>query len=89
MIKNVLESLEISTSKYKNKIIFGEADKNITYNEFTNSAKAIGTGIYKIIKITKKPVVIFIDKTIKCLEIMMGVLYSGNFYTIIDTKSPK
>ena len=89
MIKNVLESLEISTSKYKNKIIFGEADKNITYNEFTNSAKAIGTGIYKIIKTTKKPVVIFIDKTIKCLETMMGVLYSGNFYTIIDTKSPK
>ena len=68
---------------------FGEEKRDITYSDFVKDAKLIGTNIIKNTTVEKQPIVIFIDKTINCLEAMMGVLYSGNFYTIIDTKSPE
>lgn len=88
MIKNILQVLENTNKKFPNKIAFGESQKEITYNDFTNDCKKIGTFLSKL-NDNKKPIVIFIDKTINCLEAMFGVLYSGNFYTIIDTKSPR
>ena len=89
MFKNILEGLENSENKYREKIIFGELDGNITYHNFLIDAKKIGSSIAQKTHSRKAPVVIFIDKTIKCLETMMGVLYSGNFYTIADVKTPK
>lgn len=88
MIKNILQALENSERKFPEKIIFGESEKEVTYSDFLKNSKKIGTNIIKNIKKEKEPIVIFIDKTINCLETMMGILYSGNFYTIIDTKSP-
>lgn len=38
--------------------------------------------------IFKKPVVIFMDKNVECINSLMGVAYSGNFYTIIDIHMP-
>ncbi len=61
----------------------------IKYAEFTKKAKIIGAQIASKYKKRKCPIVIFIDKTINCLSSMMGVLYSGNFYSILDTTSPK
>lgn len=89
MFKNILQYLEESKEKNSNKIIFAEANNvEITYKDFVNNAKKIGSAISDSEKIINKPIVIFIDKTIKCLEVMFGILYSGNFYTIIDTNSP-
>lgn len=89
MIKNILQVLENSQREYPDKIIFGDDKKQVTYSEFVNNSKLIGTNIIQCTKKEKSPIVIFIDKTINCLEAMMGIIYSGNFYTIIDTKSPK
>ena len=88
MVKNILQLLEDTNRNFPNKIAFGESQREITYNEFTSDCKKIGTFLSKLNN-NKKPIVIFIDKTINCLEAMFGVLYSGNFYTIIDTKSPR
>lgn len=89
MEKNILQILEVSAKKNPQKIIFGEEKKDITYSEFVENSKLIGSNIISQTSSYKKPITIFIDKTINCLEAMMGVLYSGNFYTIIDTKSPE
>jgi len=87
MKKNILQYLEETTLKFSNKIAFEEANRMVTYEEFTRNAKRIGSGISKIEK-DNQPIAIFLDKSISCLETMMGVLYSGNFYTVLDTKSP-
>ena len=31
----------------------------------------------------------YLDKEVECVESMLGVVYSGNFYTVLDSKSPK
>lgn len=38
--------------------------------------------------IKNNPIIIYIDKTVNCLSSMFGVVYSGNFYVIIDTLMP-
>jgi len=88
MIKNILQLLEDSAKKYPDQIAFVEEKRKISFKCFSEESQKIGYYIYSKINKTNKPIVIFIDKSINCLEAMMGVLYSGNFYTIIDTKSP-
>lgn len=87
MTKNVLENLEKTSEKYPNKIAFEDTNRAITYEEFCINSKKIGSGLAKIHE-TNKPIAIFIDKSVECLEAMMAILYSGNFYTVLDTKSP-
>lgn len=89
MYKNILQYLECKVQQNKEKPIFVENQKMVTRGEFVKNSQKIGTYINQNTQQEKKPIVIFIDKTINCLQAMMGVLYSGNFYTIIDTNSPQ
>lgn len=87
-MKNIVERLENSCSRYPDKTMLMEPEKSITYKAFVNEAKAIACKIIEKIPSQNQPVVILIDKSIQALVSMMGVLYSGNYYTILDVKMP-
>ena len=86
-MKNILQCLEETAKKFPNKIAFEEIKREVNYKVFTENSKKIGTALLAE-NTRNNPMAIFIDKSISCLEAMMGVLYSGNFYTVLDTKSP-
>lgn len=86
MVKNILDCLERTEKTYSNKLAFVDNKREVTYKELLENSKKIGT--YLSTNEKNQPIAIFIDKTVSCLETMFGVLYSGNFYTVIDTKSP-
>lgn len=86
MDKNILDCLERTEKTYSNKLAFVDNKRETTYKELLENSKRIGT--YLSTNEKNQPIAIFIDKTVSCLETMFGVLYSGNFYTVIDTKSP-
>ena len=86
MDKNILDCLERTEKTYSNKLAFVDNKREVTYKELLENSKKIGTYLSTYEK--NQPIAIFIDKTVSCLETMFGVLYSGNFYTVIDTKSP-
>lgn len=87
MKKSILQYLEQTAMKYANKIAFGDMNREVTYTEFLTNSKKIGSKLTNLEK-TNSPIAILLDKSVACLETMMGVLYSGNFYTILDVKSP-
>ena len=87
-LKNIIEGLEKVEKEYPNKLAFVDNKRQVTYKEFVINAKKIGSFLAKNNNINK-PVAIFIDKSVSCLEAMFGVLYSGNFYTVLDVKSPR
>lgn len=87
MKKTILQYLEQTTNQYPNKIAFGDINREVTYLEFLKNSKKIGSYLTKTEE-TNRPIAVLIDKNVSCLETMMGTLYSGNFYTILDTKSP-
>lgn len=87
MKKSILQYLEQTAKQYGNKTAFGDINREVTYTEFLTNSKKIGSSLSSVEKINQ-PIAILIDKSVACLETMMGVLYSGNFYTVLDTKSP-
>ncbi len=89
MEKSIIDIIEKKSKEIPEKEIFVDSKRRATYKEFSENSKKIGTFISYRVKETNKPIIIFIDKTVNCLEAMIGTLYSGNFYTIIDVKSPK
>ena len=89
MYRNILEILEKTAEKFTNKVIYEDINRESTYMEFIKSAKKIGSALAKKINDINKPVAIYIDRSVTCLETMMGVTYSGNYFTVLDIKSPK
>ena len=89
MEKSIIDVINKKSKEIPEKEIFVDSKRRATYKEFSENSKKIGTFVNHKINETNKPIVIFIDKTVNCLEAMIGTLYSGNFYTIIDVKSPK
>ena len=89
MEKSIIDVINRKSKEIPEKEIFVDSKRRATYNEFAENSKKIGTYINHQVKETNKPILIFIDKTVNCLEAMIGILYSGNFYTILDVKSPQ
>mgnify|MGYP003571294041 CR=1 FL=1 len=90
MKKVITDYLDETANKYGRKNIFIENENNkISYRAFVNESKKIATKIIKDYEYFNQPIAVFIDKSIDTLKAMSGSLYSGNFYTILDTESPK
>ena len=83
-MKNVLEYLENISND--NKVI----DKNgsITYKDLQVVSKKIGSGLAKYVK-NNDPVPVYMEKGISCLEVFMGSLYAGGFYSLLNAGLPK
>lgn len=88
MYKSIRDVLENTVKSYGNKTAFSEVDKSITYREFYD---LISNGATYLIKrgLNKKTVLIFIDKSIDCLEAMFSCMLAGSTYTVMDIKSPE
>lgn len=89
MTKNVLKNLEEMATKHPKKVAFVDKTRKITYQDLVKESKQIGTCIARKVGKTNQPIAVFMDKTIACIEAMLGVLYSGNFYAVLDIKSPE
>ena len=89
MEKSIIDIIEKNSNIFSKKEIFIDTKRRVNYKEFAENSKKIGTYLNKKINMTNIPILIFIDKTVNCLEAMIGTLYSGNFYTILDVKSPQ
>lgn len=85
-MKNVLEFFEKTTIEYPDKIGFTDSGRKATFSEVMQNAKAIGTHLSE--EGTKRPVAILIDKSVSCIEAMLGAMYAGDFYIVVDVHSP-
>ena len=87
MITNVLEYLEDSAEKYPDKAAFVDEWETYTYTDLKKYGQAIGTEIEKY-NLFRKPVAVYLEKSVKAVASFLGVLYSGNFYCPIDVSMP-
>ncbi|EHO8055899.1 AMP-binding protein [Campylobacter coli] len=96
MTTHIYDFLEKSLIKFSEKTAFVEPfakeRKEITYKNFDLFSKKLASEILKTLKNdnpTQAPVLIILPKGIDCLISFFGVALSGNFYTLLDEKSPK
>ncbi len=88
MQKNVLEYLEDTVKKFPNKIAIIDEKNSINFGDLQKEAKCIASYLqYK--KIDKNlPIGVFLPKSIDAIKSFLGILYNGDFYVPLDTKSP-
>lgn len=85
-MKNVLELLETTVSKYPDKLGFVDSKRSSSFKETYINAKRIASAFLKYG--SRRSIAIFIDKSCNCVDCMLAALYAGDYYTVIDIKSP-
>ena len=84
---NVLDYLEKTYKKDKNKIAVIEENNKLTYEELINYSKSVGTFLREK-DAFNEPIIIFMDKGINTLISFFGSVYSSCFYTLLNPTFP-
>lgn len=87
MAKIVTDYLDETVQNYANKIAFTDSRRELTYAQLRSEAYHI-TWTFVQKNIRKKPIAIYLEKSVRCIVALIGVAYSGNFYTILDIAMP-
>ena len=88
MIKSVTEYLDASAKKYPDKIAFANKRSTMTFSRLRNESRKIASYIIKY-NAFRRPIAIYLEKSPECVAAFLGVVYSGNYYTPLDTSMPK
>lgn len=86
-MKNILEYLENSSSKYPDKTAVIEEAKKCTYNELMINSKKVGSKLTEYID-PRKPVAVLMEKGINALTSFLGTVYAGGFYVLLNPELP-
>ncbi len=81
----VLDWLEEKERIVPNKVAARDVKYDITYSELIHDAKKIASAISVA---PRKAVLLYMKKSIPCFSSMIGALYAGCFYSVIDTQLP-
>lgn len=87
MVRIITDYLDQTVKLYPNKIAFIDQKDKITFRELQVLAQKLGLLLIQK-NIFQKPVAILLGKSHKTIVAMMGIAYSGNFYTVLDNKMP-
>lgn len=87
MLNSIVKQLDVITRKYPNKVAIRSEDESISFLTYRNVSRTIATNLHGYT--TKKGVIaVYLPKSIQCLTVLMGILYSGNCYCPIPFASP-
>lgn len=87
-MKNVLEWLEATVTKYPDKIAFSDTKDSITFNEVYDIARNTGTYLIEKLGVDRAPVAVFASRRMVTPAYFLGVVYSGRPYAPIDASLP-
>ncbi len=89
MTINILENLFQTAAEYPGKTAVIDAASDISYADLVDAAARIGNALAPILPAREQAsIVIFIDKSIACVKAMLGTLYAGHYYVVMDTMTP-
>lgn len=88
MRASVLEWLEEASVNFADKIAICDEQESYTYKQYHDKAVGIADAIIAAGMGYKKPIVVYMNKSIKVLASFMGIAYTGSFYSPIDVDMP-
>ena len=87
MIKNIVDYLNNTAEEFPDKTAYVDSERSVTFGELKKNAFSIATHLVSRLKVGE-PVVVYIDKSISCIEGFLGTAYANDFYVPIDTAMP-
>jgi len=88
MQNNVTKWLDETAITYPDKVAIVDSCNELTWKEYREKSLGIAQAILDKGYGFKKPVVVYLEKSAAVLCSFMGIAYSGNFYSPIDTDMP-
>lgn len=89
MQSSVLEWLENSSQKFAGKLAVCDEKDQMTYQQYHDKAVGLADAMIESGLERKRPVVVYLEKSIKVLAAFMGIAYAGDFYSPIDIEMPE
>ena len=86
-IRIVTDYLDQTALQYPDKVAFVDENRSITFRELQNDAHHIASQLIAA-KLFKKPIMVYLDKSVEVISTFAGISYSGNFYCPLDTQMP-
>lgn len=86
-IHNILELLERSAERFPDRPAFGDPEKDITFRELVQKARAAGELLSSDVQ-AESPVAFYLEKSVDAVTAMFGAVYAGGFYSFIDVRQP-
>ncbi len=86
---NLLDYLKVTSERVPDRTAVIDGDRNITFLNLFENSKKLGSIINrKINGIIRKPVAILLDKHIETIVADLAIIFCGNAYMNLDTKTP-
>ncbi len=87
MKTSVLDWLDNTAGKYAGKTVFADENRKITFSEFNNYTKSIGTYLARLVS-GNAPVVVMSGRHVLTPAGFLGVVRAGCFYAPMDATMP-
>ena len=87
MQTSVLDWLDNTAGKYAGKTVFADENRKITFSEFNNYTKSIGTYLARLVS-GNAPVVVMSGRHVLTPATFLGVVRAGCFYAPMDATMP-
>ena len=84
---NILDYLERSAQIFPDKTAFEDENSSCTFCELKDAARRAGTALAGY-GCFDRPVPVLMEKSVTAIKIMMGVVYAGGYYVMIDASQP-
>lgn len=86
---NLLDYLKVTSERVPARTAVIDGDRNISFLDLSEDAKKL-SGIInrKVNGIIRKPVAVLLDKQIETIVANISIIFSGNAYMNLDTKTP-
>lgn len=87
MIKTILDYVKLNAIRRPKKVIFEDLDKSISCEKLYDASRKIASNIVRMGK-QNKPVMVYMNKSVECIEAFIGVICAGGFYSPVDVGMP-
>ena len=84
---NILEYLEGSARAFPDHKAFEDENCSCSFRELEAAAKKVGTALARY-DCRDRPVPVLMEKSVSAIQVMMGVVYAGGFYVVLDAAQP-
>ena len=88
MINNVMQYLDNTAANFPDKTAFSDGESGITFADLRGTSRRIASRLIND-GLFREPVAVFMDKSPETIAANFAVVYSGNYYAVIDREMPK
>ena len=88
MKNSVVQYLDLASEKWSEKIAFSDKSTESSFKDYRSNAIRIGSFLLESYNYSRKPIAVYLPKSVMATTVFMGILYSGNFYCPIPFNSP-